>query len=725
MMAGVMMQRVLGLMLSVIAAIVIATAIHTAIAQAQPINGCPSCKGEVCSCPHSSANLGRVHAPPQRRGIGKSLYKTDIAQGGVISTITSIINQIIQATVYFPAETFQKAVEKATKNIFSAQLDLIRGPMAEVVQIYVFSGAAVFGSAAVPPEVKRIGQRLTEAAVPIWLLSLALIGLGVLTRNAAGMGYGTGELAYEFVRWLLVALASGNGVALISAAHTGFAALAGAIVGLGSVITPSEMVGAFLPVIRGDVLPIVVLVITVLIGVITIIVLAVTYIARYTLLLGITGLAPIAIAFEAIPFTRFFFRDWLSMFLRLEFLQIVNVSMLVIFAHLGFAAAGSSTVTRMILSLVVMLGLSSALIGINTSVFKQVFGTAMSAVGEMRAAGGQLLRVVATVAGVAMTAGASAPVAATAAAGLSAGAAGNTNTQPVAGNASSEAQADFAHSLGATARAIGNATGSAIGRGFGDGAMAGWQMASRRAAVARMQQQQADAEQRRAEQVARETGATHPEDIRTIAESMTKPTTGMSGEQMRNALISNASALRRMRDDQSATTRNPAEASARAAQIAGYDSFGQLAVAMAKEHINKGRDVPTNHQQLTANNQPPNYGPIQQWLNTPLDYTDPASAGMTNFDIGMGVLLSRTVGAEAGAQGLWVQTAHDLRTAYPDGEAYLNQLLQRVRTEQMNERELMAMIEQKVASDPPLRPDALQLPWQRTINPVDKYDHTQ
>ena len=123
--------------------------------------------------------------------------RTELQQGGIISTIQSIFNYVINATVYFPAKTFQEAVEKATRNIFTGQLDVLRAPLREVIQVYAFANSAVFGNLAIPAEVRTIGTRLTQAAVPIWVLSLVLLGMAALTRSAVGMGSLPGNIAVE------------------------------------------------------------------------------------------------------------------------------------------------------------------------------------------------------------------------------------------------------------------------------------------------------------------------------------------------------------------------------------------------------------------------------------------------------------------------------------------------------------------------------------------------
>lgn len=509
--------------------------------------------------------------------------KTDIQQGGIISTIQNLFNYVINATVYFPAKTFQEAVEKATRNIFTGQLDLLRAPLREVIQVYAFANAAAFGNLAIPSEVRSIGTRLTQAAVPIWVLSLVLLGMAALTRSAVGMGYGSTDIAAEGARWFFIALASGNGASIVNWVHTGFGALTYAIASAGGSVSAGEFVGAFIPSIdAAKGWPILVLVVGAILGLITVVVLAVTYLARYTLLLAITGLAPLCIACEGIPFTRFVFREWLSTFLRLEFLQIINVTVLVIFKAIGFlAAAHGGGVTQAILLITVMLGLSSTLIGINASVFKQVFGTAIDVVAQMRSAGEQMVRVMGQLAGVAVglaSGGAAAPLPALASAGaLGANTMGAGTGGDVAQGAQGSAQQESSPNTAGIARALGNATSSPFLRGVADGAWAAMDGQRQRAAAGRVVEQQRQAEQRRAESLAREMGATSSEDIEAISQSITNPSTGRSSEAMTQAHRDNADLLRGMVREYG----NPA----RAAAVGGYPSFAALAVAMAEERF--------------------------------------------------------------------------------------------------------------------------------------------
>ncbi|NJM40811.1 MAG: hypothetical protein HC853_08590, partial [Anaerolineae bacterium] len=283
--------------------------------------------------------------------------------------------------------------------------------------------------------------------------------------------------------------------------------------------------------------------------------------------------------------------------------------------------------------------------------------------------------------------------------------------------------------LGDVARTFGRATGNPIAQGFGEGAAAGMQLNTRRQAAARVQQQQQASEHRRVEQLARELGATHPDDVAAIANSIEHPPQGISSARMQQAHIANAALLRDMREREMTATHNAQAATARAAQVAGYGSFGQLAIAMAHEHLAQVNAVPTEQQsgthsamQATA---PVNaaseaagftrYGPLRQWVTTPLDAVDPASGGITNFDMGMAGLLARVVGSESGSPSLWVEAVHDLRVAYPRwrSSVFAQFCCNALAPSEMSERALMAAIEQKLIEDPPLTPGAVRLPWQR------------
>ncbi len=770
--------------------------------------------------------------PPNRAPASVVAPKRTVQQGGIIE---SIFNYIINATVYFPARTFQEAFEKASTNILTGQLDRIRGPLQEVLHIYAFTNAAVFGNAPIPAEVKQIGQRLTEAAVPIWVLSLVLVGLSALTRNASGQPIGLIELAEEGTRWLFVAIASGNGAGIVSWAHMGFGALAFTIASSGGAVSAGEFVGAFFPSMAlAKTWPLLLLVFATILGFIVIVVLAITYIARYALLFAITGLAPICIALGGISFTRFAFREWLSTFMRLEFLQLLNVTVLVIFKTLGFlAAANAGSITQAVLLITVMLGLSSALIGINVAAFKQVFGTALDVASQMRSAASSLasglMQMGGVVVGAAMSGGAGALPAALATSGAGAGgSSGSTGNIESAGKGNeSQAHGDESLGLGSTmARAWANATGSSFARGLADGSAAGQDQQRQRNISSRVEEQQRASEQRRAESLAREMGASSSDDVDAIASNMTSPPAGRSPEQMVRASRDSAGLLREM----TKAYGGPAQAAA----VAGYRNFADLAKALVEERLQQGMQmagseqsaepvavsgatsqsdsVPsaaassgteieaggTNNQPVTSgqvrqgnlapptiarvnaasgspladpmtqtagdpvaasgqspepamstaaisgstdtpaaigsmqgmggaslsvqananseHSEPPVSGslsgfaaqmpqqPIQNWVNSPPQITDPGNQSMLPFDFGAGGLLTDATHSDPSHAPLWAKTAYSLRMAY--GEDYVQGLLAQARQEEMDEPQLIERIDQEVAEHQSTRPEA-------------------
>lgn len=620
--------------------------------------------------------------------------RTDLQQGGVISTIQNLFNYIINATVYFPAKTFQEAVEKATRNIFVGQLDQIREPLQAVINVYAFTGAAVFGSVALPAEVQAIGRRLTEAAIPIWVLSLVLLGMAALTQTLSGMGYGTNAIVLEGIRWFFIALASGNGAVLVNQVHNAIGALAYGIASSGGTVGAGEFVSAFIPAVASArVLPLLVLVIGCIIGFIVVIVLAVTYIARYTLLLGITGLAPLAIACEGIPFTRFIFRDWLGMFLRMELLQIVNVTLLVIFKSIGFlAAAHGGGVTQTIMLIAVMLGLASALVGVNLSVFRQVFGSAIEVAGQMRSAGEQLVRVAGVLAGMAMTGGTSAG--AIGAVGAASAGGGSVSSASSIGVATSDAA-----SVGTVARPLANAANipfiSNALRGFADGTAASTSNQQRHAASERLAEAQRERETNRARALAREMGATNGDDIDTIASSITQPPPGFSSEQMFRAHRDNADLTRRMAQSSGSPTR-----AAMANGQGNLRSFGDMAVSMAIERLTPNANPVA--QPLADYATQVRAAPVQTWLNAPPQRSDPGGDSLHAYDFGMGAALAREIGSHPSNAPLWAGLSHDLRMAY--GERYTQDLLSQVQRDGVSEQQLMQRIDTQLDNQPPLRP---------------------
>ncbi|MGQ9889822.1 MAG: hypothetical protein ACUVSX_15255, partial [Aggregatilineales bacterium] len=462
-----------------------------------------------------------------------------------------------------------------------------------------------------------------------------------------------------------------------------------------------------------------------------VIVLGLAYVARYVLLLAVAALGPLAIACEGIPFTRFIFRDWLSLFVKLELLHIINVAILGLVGSLvGMLVKEGASI---IIAPIAMIGLASALIGVNLNAFKQVFGSAIQMGQQALDAVGKVVATVALVAGGAAT---GVPVLAAAGAGLNSGS-GSTPPSPNAASGSSGGQAfgsaaptPASGGSGSTPPPL-NAASNNSGGQASDGPAATQANGSDRRggtimkaikdidgetisrigqvwrseplmAIGTLKQRaerQAENQNRdqrqKAERLARDTGATNSEDIEAITEAIMA-----NGEQSRQAHLTVAPTLRDM-------CRSLGGPSAVAA-IAGYPTFAALAADMAREAMgppSAGGGGALNQSPSAggggALNQSPSAGggggtgPLARWLAQPPGLTDPEAQNITPYDYAVGLRLAQNIGASPDRAPLWARTVYSLRRAY--GQSFVDSFLQRAQDGEFKlERDAMEAIDNQV-----------------------------
>jgi hypothetical protein len=538
---------------------------------------------------------GQIHTSTRR--VVQAVDPEPPPEGGGGGILESIIKYIINATVYFPAKTFEKAVIGATRAIFMTQFKEMAQPLESVLNVYGFSASTTWGDKDVDANVGRV---LTDVAVPIWMLSLSLIALTVLMKNAAGVGQGTSELASELGRWFFIALASANGITIVNTVHKAFNGLAIAIMTGPGPTSARDFVQSFmLPAGVAETMPIFVLVAGAIIGFVMVLVMCVTYIARITMLYAVAGLAPLAIAAEGIPFTRFVFRDWLSMFLRLELLNVLNAIILTLYNAIGWrvqAMSNGGGIVAVLLMFALQIGLACVIISLNMSVFNQVFGLAVDVANKV-------IGTVTTAAGLiaaAATGGAAAP--AIAGAGASVGNSLGAGSAGASTSGGLTALTNTSSALGALGRAANLPLLTPATSGLANGVGTGYQMRARQEASNRMAQQQRDADQARARALAKDVGASSARDIDTIANSITNPPKGLTSQQMAQAYRQVGPSLQQA----AGLSRSPAMA---ASQATGGQSksFGDFAVAVASERARMaagqlidGKATPVNSPQPVA-----------------------------------------------------------------------------------------------------------------------------
>jgi hypothetical protein len=217
-----------------------------------------------------------------------------------------------------------------------------------------------------------------------------------------------------------------------------------------------------------------------------------------------------------------------------------------------------------------------------------------------------------------------------------------------------------------------------------------------------------------AERFARFTlGAETPGDIHAITTQISNAT-GEQGSynpvQMREAYEAIAPLARDMSRQYGSTTR--------AAAIGGFDSYGQLVTAMAKEQLHMSGATP----QIATAEPSASAGPIEMWTASPPGQGT-TSQSMTPYDYGMGAFVAGQLGASAGARPEWARTLYSLRQAYGDhsmGETVFSDFIQRVGNKQFeNEREARAWLEQQVEMRAPTSGRNVHLWWRASTKASD------
>jgi hypothetical protein len=494
--------------------------------------------------------------------------------------ITSIINYLIQATVYFPAKTFQRAVEKAARAIFTGQLEELGQPFRVLIGMFVRPDTPIFGGESLSSGLSGIGTVMTQAAVPLWALSLALLGLAVVTRSAAALGYGLGETASELIRWFFVCLLSGNAVVIVNMTHGAINLLAGGIAGVGlGDVAESLWLGLFPNAMLDPEFPLLLLMIGLVLAMILVAVMVISYVARFVLLLILGALAPLAIATEGIPFTRFVCREWLGAFLKVELLQVMNATVLVVFGKVLTLLTGASGTIGVITSFVVMVGIVSVIATLNFKVFQYVFGAAIGVVE-------QSIRLAAGLIAFAATGGLSGGFTLASAAGL-AGLVGNATGDPLSRGLSdglrSGSQAaqqnemsDYAKRLRAGSPATngnGNRSGSDV-----SAAPNPYRTPQMLLMSARDAQRTAEAHRREADLQAASTGAATSDEKASVKSAFGSLSAAYGKDQTDRAAQAVAPTLRAM-------ARQNREGLSGVAAALGYTSAGELVGAFAEENV--------------------------------------------------------------------------------------------------------------------------------------------
>ena len=630
----------------------------------------------------------KIEAPPMGVGASAQSEQNSAADqsGSRTLTIREVIETIIRAQVFFPARTFQAAVENTASAIVGREVQQMRQELAVVTGAFV-NGSA-FNMGVLRGEALSLGRRMQDATAPILAIGLAIAVLSALAGNAVGAGPGLPSLGQAFVRWLFVALVATNAIALLSLVHGAFNHLASYVIA-GVRVDPWRFASMVLPQITGPTIG--TLVFMFVFAMVVIVIVGLGYLARWVMLMLLTVIAPLCVASASLPYGSAIFGQWLMLYLKAEMLHIANVLIL----GLGVTVASGEP----FIGIAVALGLVGILVTLNMGMFKDVFGGTIAVVSGMLTVGAMALPLLGKF-GAALAVGAGAANKAlggnqTSAGGSNSASASGLSSASAAGSGSNSASASGpggASSVSTVGQALvktlsdpdtyrqmnqaarGNPLISMVGGIASAGAMIS--QARAEAAVGQPDGVYANAARDIAKRIYLESPP--PEGVAKIASAIKDGASvggkTVDGTQVAQGLRRSAPMLRALAQAYGGNER--------AAAALGYGDFADLAISTAAPdpgatQSQKPADVLGAH--------------VSEWLDQPPPVTSTSWDKMTPFDFAAGAFVARVTGANAEREPLWARSMQSLRTIF--GDSYVQGLIDRVASENWKERQLMDEID--------------------------------
>jgi len=621
----------------------------------------------------------KTEPPPMGVGASAQSEQSSAADqsGSRTLTIREVIETIIRAQVFFPARTFQAAVENTTSAIVGREVDQMRQELAVVTGAFVNGSALNMG--VLRGEALSLGRRMQDATAPILAIGLAIAVLSAIAGNAVGAGPGLPSLGQAFVRWLFVALVATNAIALLSLVHGAFNHLASYVIA-GVQVDPWRFATMVLPQITGPTIG--TLIFMFVFAMVVIIIVGLGYLARWVMLMLLTVIAPLCVASASLPYGSMIFGQWLMLYLKAELLHIANVLIL----GLGVTVASGEP----FIGIAVALGLVGILVTLNMGMFKDVFGGTIAVVSGMLTVGAMALPLLGKF-GAALAVGAGAASGALRGLGsspTSTGASHPGGASPPGGASSAGTGGGLGHLGQALVKTMSDpdtyrqmqqaARGNPLISMFGGIASAGEMIsqAQAEAAVGQPDGAYANAARDIANRIYLESPP--PEGIAKIASAI------KGGASVRGKTVDGTQVAQGLRRS-TPMLRALAQAyggNERAAAALGYRDFADLAISTAApdpsaKQSQKPDDVLGAH--------------VSGWLEQPPPVTSTSWDKMTPFDFAAGAFVARVTGANAEREPLWAHSMKSLRTIF--GDSYVQGLIDRVAKERWDERKLMDEID--------------------------------
>jgi len=615
---------------------------------------------------------------------GEGLKKTG-------SNVVQIIEKLISAQVFFPARTFQKAVENAATGILGDSVNDI----VEQVTIGALEYLRASLDIAYSAEVKAMAQGVEIASVAILGIGLAIAVLSALAGEAAGVGGGPSSVGQAFARWMFVALATTNASSLILLAHSAFYELT--VMAIGNGISPNTILNMLMP---GTSTGLAFFVILLIVAVAVAVVIALATVARLAVVAILHVIGPLCIASASLPFGTPIFGQWLTMFVKAELLGVANGVLMVV----GLALT-AQVKNNPLMSPLFVLAIFGVMLALNLSMIKNVFGGVVAiaqmglratgaAVGLLAGGVGGLLAAKGTLAmaGVGSLASGIGGVGGSSSgggSGTSGGSIGTGGTSGAGGTATASATSNTANTAAGLVGAVAAAYSSA---------RAGWQspvstMLGAATAWAQPSSPAATAEEQRIENLTTEIAgrlgikdAAGRNFITNAVRSGVEVGGGarISGEQLAQNVRQTAPVIDALVEQFGGRGQSVEVRREEAAAKLGFSSYAEMAVALSAY----------NPQGATPQEV---VGPtMDAWMQAPPDKTSPLWGKDAPYDYAVGTFVSRVAGSSSTRAPLWAKTMGSLRRAF--GEQYVADFVARAAQERWDERTMMREVDARVIS---------------------------
>ena len=350
-----------------------------------------------------------THSHPQAPG------GTGTPDPAATATDPPTINVTTEKILLFPDKTFADAIVRVGTSILQQQADAATDSFAQRVlglitdKYGLAPGYDPESAVATPLFQDLVHPQWTTAlgvALALTPLTLALVVLGLM-RAGAGSSIGVADLKEGLLGWFFSVALAGSSYFILAAVHALVTILTQAILTnniFGASFSPADIVSGLKVGVFFSVLPLPIQLFLAFFTFITVIALTLSLglalMAYVAITFVLSVLAPVVFVIASVPFLRWLHEVWLKALTQVFMLPVIDALLLRIALDLqrhlmsklgelmvftGDSQFHFTAVVAALLSVIVLLGLLSLLIGINFKIGQLVFGGLFQAAGQASA----------------------------------------------------------------------------------------------------------------------------------------------------------------------------------------------------------------------------------------------------------------------------------------------------------------------------------------------------